>query len=816
MANPIIRLNIDSNIVVVKPDSQPVIVTGNSYFQFTGVTPTVVTDIHTGNLHTISIFTPSGETGQKGDAGDTGLSGITPTLIFTGLSGTTVNQTQTGTTYGIGVYAPKGDKGDVGQDGVSGLTPTLIFVGTGGTIVTYSQLDTTYNISVYAPSGETGQKGDVGTTSWTGLTGNPTGSTSLMALLANYVDFTTYNFNNNILSQDLQLIDNQLSWLSGNTIQSLAGYWNSGQTVIYVQQQISGITTTTYWSGITGNPTGSTSLMSLLSNYVDFTTYNFNNNILSQDLQSIDNQLSWLSGNTIQSLAGYWNSGQTTSYVQTELNGYTTTGTTAQLVQNINTYTGTTAPQTYVPFTTLDTANAISGFINNSEISVAYDWTTRTITLTGDLSYMWHGVQQSLVSPWTSTAHANTVGKWYLYSTDGTNFAWSLSAWEFKDIMVAGVDYQSTAANTFALRETHGLMDWFSHQEFHHTLGTYYQSGGQPIGGTYSFGSSTDAAVTPDFSPAIIIDEDLSTTIPTVTQAGGYTLMTVTGDTASKYYYGAAFPFSAATNVNIFLNNTTTGGFAAGTPNNRWFNVYQILVPVGSDTESQKFRMIFLQPQAVYTSLVLALAEDTRNLKLGSLTNSAAELYIYTRITYLTSGANNYGKVNIPNGGITYITGNRMSQTSVGGVTNTNHANLSNLDWNNSAHTGTNDSLAAFDGTGAAQDIPKATFSLSGHTHTGVYQPFTPSIVSLTGNTTLNATHENKIMECNGTFTVTFPNSMVTGCRYDVVNIGTGTITLAASTTLVSDGTKLATRYTGASAYHRGLNVWLAMGKLTT
>ncbi len=71
-------------------------------------------------------------------------------------------------------------------------------------------------------------------------------------------------------------------------------------------------------------------------------------------------------------------------------------------------------------------------------------------------------------------------------------------------------------------------------------------------------------------------------------------------------------------------------------------------------------------------------------------------------------------------------------------------------------------------------------------------------------------------MECNGTFTVTLPNSMVTGFRVDIVNIGTGTITIAASTTLNSDGTKLATRYTAASAYHRGSNVWICFGKLTT
>ena len=58
---------------------------------------------------------------------------------------------------------------------------------------------------------------------------------------------------------------------------------------------------------------------------------------------------------------------------------------------------------------------------------------------------------------------------------------------------------------------------------------------------------------------------------------------------------------------------------------------------------------------------------------------------------------------------------------------------------------------------------------------------------------------------------------MATGMKVDIVNVGTGTITLAASTTLQSKNskTKLETQYGGASVYHRGSNVWLAVGDLT-
>jgi len=89
--------------------------------------------------------------------------------------------------------------------------------------------------------------------------------------------------------------------------------------------------------------------------------------------------------------------------------------------------------------------------------------------------------------------------------------------------------------------------------------------------------------------------------------------------------------------------------------------------------------------------------------------------------------------------------------------------------------------------------------------------------VTLTGNTTLNATYAGKTIEANGTFTITFPNSMETGMKVNIINVGTGIITIAASTTLQSKNTytKLAYQYGGASVYHRGSNIWLAVGDLT-
>ena len=96
------------------------------------------------------------------------------------------------------------------------------------------------------------------------------------------------------------------------------------------------------------------------------------------------------------------------------------------------------------------------------------------------------------------------------------------------------------------------------------------------------------------------------------------------------------------------------------------------------------------------------------------------------------------------------------------------------------------------------------------------YFPLNQGICSLSSLCTIDATFAGKIIEANGTFTITFPNSMCTGMMVDVINIGTGAITLAASTTMCAKGgnCRILTCWAGASVYHRGSNVWVAVGDL--
>lgn len=112
---------------------------------------------------------------------------------------------------------------------------------------------------------------------------------------------------------------------------------------------------------------------------------------------------------------------------------------------------------------------------------------------------------------------------------------------------------------------------------------------------------------------------------------------------------------------------------------------------------------------------------------------------------------------------------------------------------------------------GILTNNPSSELDVNGHIMSNI------DIVSITTNTTLNATHKNKILECSNTITVTFPDSMDDGYAVDLINVGTGVITMAATTTLQSKSsrTKLASQYGGAAAYHRGSNIWALIGDLT-
>jgi hypothetical protein len=92
------------------------------------------------------------------------------------------------------------------------------------------------------------------------------------------------------------------------------------------------------------------------------------------------------------------------------------------------------------------------------------------------------------------------------------------------------------------------------------------------------------------------------------------------------------------------------------------------------------------------------------------------------------------------------------------------------------------------------------------------------TISSKTTTYTLTDDDKNTIIECSGTFTVTAPADLGTGWECTIVNVGTGAITIASAGTLQSKGSakRLTTQYSAASLYHRGSDVHLLFGDIST
>lgn len=91
-------------------------------------------------------------------------------------------------------------------------------------------------------------------------------------------------------------------------------------------------------------------------------------------------------------------------------------------------------------------------------------------------------------------------------------------------------------------------------------------------------------------------------------------------------------------------------------------------------------------------------------------------------------------------------------------------------------------------------------------------------IVAVATSRDLTAADAGACLVCNGTLTLTAPNSMATGFQVVIVNGGTGTVTLAAAGTLASRGgkNKLTSQYAAATMIHGGSNTWYAFGDLSS
>jgi len=339
----------------------------------------------------------------------------------------------------------------------------------------------------------------------------------------------------------------------------------------------------------------------------------------------------------------------------------------------------------------------LDGFEDPKGINESYDYTQRKITFThasGEVA-IWHkGLRYSFASPYTPTQqHSATSGRYYLYLVDGGTPTWNASPWDWELHTPMGyVTYNDPTGIYFGIRECHGLQDWETTKELHEKMGTYKRSGGLLTAGTYATGAGgdTDLNVTPGTDQVTIADEDLPSVNGDWVQ-GSYTRVHFISSLA-VFTTSSALPFPV--NAGAIQYNSGGTSLAAMPANNTYVNVYVIYVPVMSDTESQKYRTLWMIGQSTYTSLATAQAEDPRGMNFGDLGNIFTEFVPAVQITYRYN--NTYGgsgKTRIEAAPIN-ITWSKAYYVGATGITPSTHNNLSGRT-DPDCHPGTSVSLTA-------------------------------------------------------------------------------------------------------------------------
>jgi hypothetical protein len=274
-----------------------------------------------------------------------------------------------------------------------------------------------------------------------------------------------------------------------------------------------------------------------------------------------------------------------------------------------------------------------TGFTYNSAITTTYDSTARTVTLTGNLQYMWRGSVRTLTSPWTSPAHGTLNQNYFLYSTDGINFTWKDTVWAFSDLIVSYVYYGAT--DKIAAVETHGTMSWQAHEEFHTVIGTYKQSGG--VLGAYVLNSTTAANRRPTVTTTVVKDEDILTSNPALTNSL-YTRMYLTGADVNTFTVDTTDIVALSTNQPYYNQFVTPNWVQTLMTNNSYMSIWLIAVPVASDATSQKYRYLWMQGQTNGT-LLSEQALYPQDLNLGQFKSLFAEFVFCAKvILQYTSG----------------------------------------------------------------------------------------------------------------------------------------------------------------------------------
>ena len=302
-----------------------------------------------------------------------------------------------------------------------------------------------------------------------------------------------------------------------------------------------------------------------------------------------------------------------------------------------------------------------TGFKLPANVVISYDPTEKKITLTGTWKAYWKGKEVTiLTNNWTSNAHGSTLDQRYYLSHNGTAFVFDNNVTTFLArgvIQIAIVEYNTN--DKYGLRECHGLMPFDDHYDNHFGFGTVRISGGAL--GSLVLNSTTAGDRRPTVSECLLLDEDIPSVIPELVN-DTYTQRYLTGAGSVKTYVldqAEIIPL----NGNRPMYNQWDGSAwqQQEFPNNAYGKIFVLAKPTTIDAGSQKYRLLFIQPQTVSTTPATIQGINTNNINLGESAFLLPEFNFIAEIIVRYTAGNwvviSYGS----------ITGSKMQQVTVGG-----------------------------------------------------------------------------------------------------------------------------------------------------
>ena len=319
----IVRLQ-DNPHIIVKPESYPITVTGNTYYNFIASGETVITQVQTGNLVDVTIYNPSGSSTTWGMiVGDI----TNQTDLYTILTGMTADilanaQCCTGNTAAIDYHYSQ-------FTGLTQYISTLIVPAITGN--TQNILDLENAFDTYTGTTAPAQfAAKIHTHPYSGLTGLPdlnayalSGHTHSYNDLQNLPTLFSGDYDDLTNKPDLSVYQP----VSGMSIYLTGVTWNdvTNKPDLSVYQPVSGMSV--YLTGVTWNDVTNKPDLTLQSDFTGHTS-DLTIHFVQSGISITESQIS-------------------------DLQAYTLTGTTQALSDAFDTYTGTTAPASFLPITGL-------------------------------------------------------------------------------------------------------------------------------------------------------------------------------------------------------------------------------------------------------------------------------------------------------------------------------------------------------------------------------------------------------------------------------------------------------------------------------